>query len=41
LEQACIMYSNSGRIVGTARHWPKHFRGRLFSDNLALVAVKP
>jgi len=36
-----IVYSDQGRIPGTARHWPKPLMGRPFSDNLALVARKP
>jgi 2-polyprenyl-3-methyl-5-hydroxy-6-metoxy-1,4-benzoquinol methylase len=38
---AHIVYSNQGRIPGTALHWPSPFKGRSFSDNLALVAWKP
>jgi SAM-dependent methyltransferase len=41
LERARIVYSDDGRIPGTARHWPAGFRGRLFSDNVAYVARKP
>lgn len=34
-------YSNSGRIPKLTRfRWPSFLRGRFFSDNLALVAVK-
>jgi hypothetical protein len=33
-----IVYSDDGRIPGTARHWPAGFTGRLFSDNVAYVA---
>jgi SAM-dependent methyltransferase len=40
LSQARIVYSNSGRIPGMASHWPLRLRGRAFSDNLALVAVR-
>jgi SAM-dependent methyltransferase len=36
-----IVYSDKGRIPGTARQWPSALRGRPFSDNLALVAQKP
>jgi SAM-dependent methyltransferase len=36
-----IRYTDSGRIPGTARHWPRPFRGRLFSDNVLLVAHRP
>ena len=41
LEQPRIVYSDDGRIPGTARHWPVGFKGRLFSDNVAFVAGKP
>ena len=41
LAQPRIVYSDSGRIPGTARHWPGQLRGRTFSDNIALVATKP
>lgn len=41
LEQARVVYSDDGRIPGTARHWPAPFKGRLFSDNVAYVARKP
>jgi SAM-dependent methyltransferase len=41
LDHVRIVYSDSGRIPGTARHWPRALRGRPFSDNLALVAAKP
>ena len=40
LEQGRIVYSDDGRIPGTARHWPAGFKGRLFSDNVAYVARK-
>jgi len=40
LESARLVYSDDGRIPGTARHWPAGFGGRLFSDNLAYVARK-
>lgn len=37
-----VSYTGSGRIPFTAKHWPKRlgFRGRLFSDNLLLSAVR-
>jgi 2-polyprenyl-3-methyl-5-hydroxy-6-metoxy-1,4-benzoquinol methylase len=35
-----VRYSNSGRIAGTARHWPKLFRGRAFSDNVAISGIR-
>ena len=38
LEDARIVYSDSGRIPGTANQWPSGFKGPLFSDNLAYVA---
>jgi SAM-dependent methyltransferase len=31
-----VRYTNSGRIPGTARHWPGIMRGRMFSDNVAI-----
>jgi len=33
-----IDYSGEGRIPLTARHWPKGFAGRWFSDNLVMSA---
>ena len=41
LDRARVVYSDDGRIPGTARHWPAGFKGRLFSDNVAYVARKP
>ena len=42
LQNARIVYSDDGRIPGTARHWPSRFKGCCwFSDNLAYVARKP
>ena len=41
LERPRIVYSDDGRIPGTARHWPAGLKGRLFSDNVAYVARKP
>jgi 2-polyprenyl-3-methyl-5-hydroxy-6-metoxy-1,4-benzoquinol methylase len=41
LETPRIVYSDDGRIPGTARHWPAPFKGRLFSDNVAYLARKP
>jgi len=41
LEGGRIVYSDDGRMPGTARHWPGGFKGRQFSDNLAYVARKP
>lgn len=36
-----ILYSNSGRIPGTGRHWPFGLGGRAFSDNILLRARRP
>jgi len=41
LTGARIVYSNQGRLPFTRLHWPRIFRGRRFSDNLMLVAIKP
>jgi 2-polyprenyl-3-methyl-5-hydroxy-6-metoxy-1,4-benzoquinol methylase len=41
LEDVALEFTHSGRIPGTALHWPKFFVGRLFSDNLAIVGRKP
>ena len=41
LVDARIRYTDSGRIPGTARHWPRPLKGRLFSDNLLLEARRP
>ena len=41
LTNARIVYSNEGRLPFTRFHWPRVFRGRRFSDNLMLVAIKP
>jgi SAM-dependent methyltransferase len=40
LRDIAIHYSNVGRIPGTRRRWPAvfGFRGRAFSDNVAVVA---
>ena len=38
LDRGRIVYSDDGRLPGTARHWPAGLGGRLFSDNLAYVA---
>jgi SAM-dependent methyltransferase len=35
-----VIYTNHGRIPLTARHWPSFCGGRLFSDNIMLVARK-
>ena len=41
LADPAIRYSDSGRIPGTARHWPGPLRGRPFSDNVLLEARRP
>jgi len=41
LQNARIVYSDDGRIPGTARHWPSGLKGCPFSDNLTYVARKP
>ncbi len=41
LAQPTLRYSDAGRIPGTARPWPTMCRGRLFSDNVVLIARKP
>ena len=41
LTRSAIIYSDRGRIPGTARSWPSWARGVWFSDNLALVTEKP
>ena len=41
LEGGRVVYSDDGRMPGTAQHWPRPLRGRLFSDNVAYVARKP
>jgi SAM-dependent methyltransferase len=41
LVDAAIYYTNSGRIPGTARHWPRPLRGRSFSDNVLLACHQP
>lgn len=40
LENIAIHYSNSGRAPFTPRHWPKALKGRWFSDNVLLTAIK-
>ena len=40
LREDRIVYSDDGRVPGTARHWPAAFKGARFSDNLAYVARK-
>jgi 2-polyprenyl-3-methyl-5-hydroxy-6-metoxy-1,4-benzoquinol methylase len=41
LTDACIHYSDHGRITLTPWHWPRPLRGRRFSDNLLLAARRP
>ena len=41
LDRGRIVYSDDGRMPGTARHWPAGLGGRLFSDNVAYVARRP
>jgi 2-polyprenyl-3-methyl-5-hydroxy-6-metoxy-1,4-benzoquinol methylase len=41
LVEPTIHYTNSGRIPFTSIHWPRWLRGRLFSDNVLLLARKP
>lgn len=41
LVDARIVYTGQGRMPYSARHWPRAFRGRWFSDNLMLAASKP
>ncbi|MEO6811414.1 MAG: methyltransferase domain-containing protein [Isosphaeraceae bacterium] len=36
-----IRYTDSGRIPGTAKHWPWGLGGRAFSDNLLLETRRP
>jgi 2-polyprenyl-3-methyl-5-hydroxy-6-metoxy-1,4-benzoquinol methylase len=40
LSSASIRYTNSGRIPGTRWHWPWPLRGRMFSDNVAMVCTR-
>jgi SAM-dependent methyltransferase len=40
LEEPEIAYSGRGRVPGTAWHWPGWCGGRVFSDNVILVARK-
>lgn len=41
LVDARVHYTDSGRIPGTSRHWPRVLRGRAFSDNVLLEARRP
>ncbi len=40
LKDVKIVYSDHGRMPLTGRHWPAFLKGRRFSDNLMLTAVK-
>ena len=40
LADPTIRYTDSGRIPFTPRHWPRPLRGRAFSDNVLLAALK-
>jgi SAM-dependent methyltransferase len=40
LQETEIAYSGRGRVPGTAWHWPGWCGGRIFSDNVILVARK-
>jgi len=41
LVEQTIHYTSSGRVPFTPNNWPRWLRGRLFSDNVILVARKP
>jgi SAM-dependent methyltransferase len=41
LVDAAVHYTDSGRIPGTTRHWPRGLGGRAFSDNVLLGARRP
>jgi SAM-dependent methyltransferase len=41
LEDVRFAFSNRGRVPGTGWHWPGWLRGRAFSDNVAVSALKP
>ena len=41
LIDAQIRYTDSGRMPGARRHWPRILRGRAFSDNVLLAARRP
>jgi hypothetical protein len=40
LADPTIRHTDSGRIPFTPWHWPRGFRGRAFSDNVLLAALK-
>ena len=41
LEAVALSYSHRGRVPFTARHYPRGFGGKPFSDNLACSGRKP
>jgi SAM-dependent methyltransferase len=41
LREVRTHYSNSGRIPGSGRSWPRWLRGRAYSDNIAMSGIKP
>jgi hypothetical protein len=41
LVDLAILYTHHGRIPFMRSDWPSSFRGRAFSDNLALLARRP
>jgi SAM-dependent methyltransferase len=40
LVDTTVVHSNSGRIPGTARKWPRWCNGRAFSDNVMMIGRK-
>lgn len=40
LRDVGVRFTDSGRVPGTARHWPRPLRGRLFSDNVLVFGRK-
>jgi hypothetical protein len=40
LTQIQLDYTNSGRVPGTNLHWPAWLKGRRFSDNVIVSAIK-
>lgn len=36
-----VVYTDEGRIPGTSMRWPRSLKGRLFSDNVLLLARRP
>lgn len=41
LDAIRIGYSGRGRVPGTGVHWPRFLRGRAFSDNIMISAIRP